>query len=243
MIDLIWTYTTKFLRPSGKWEISDECIQCLYKESISKGKKYGNTWLYTDKEGAEKLGKYVDSLVILPTDFDYYFIDDIKFYVLENHPGRFCLIDGDLMLESSIKISPDTLGFEHLLTYDDSYYKPYNEILDFDGISSVVPFWEKDQDASNIGLVHIPNDFPRHEFIELYKNVKSFYKDKIEPKRKFLKKNICIEMSVCTYLLSLFVNYKKISYIYLNQHTKFNHFATFPIKHKFCSEIASKTTI
>lgn len=242
-MDLVWTYSPKLRRPSKKWKIGDDCIQILYKESIKKGKSFGNTWLYTDNDGADKLGHLVDNLVLLPSDFDYYFLDDIKFYTLQHHTGSFCLIDGDVMLNSSINIASDQMGVENIITYKDSYYEPLNEILDSENIQSVVDFWVKDKNTFNLGLVHIPTNFPRYEFIELYQKVKSFYKNNIEPKRKFLEKNICIEMSICTYLFSLFVEHKKIPYIYLNESTIFKHFATQPLKHKFCSDFTSKTVI
>lgn len=242
-MDLIWTYSPKLKRQPIKYKVNRECIEYLYKDSIKKASGDYKTWLYTDKEGAGILGNLVDRVVIIPENFELYFLDDIKFYVLEKHPNSFCLIDGDLILDSPLNISSDILGVEKHLNFENSYYKPYNEILDSEGIGNVVEFWDKSQDTFNIGLVHIPQNFPREEFLLTYNKVKSFYKLNIEPKYKFLENNICIEMSVCTYLLSLFVHHKNISYLYLDSTTRFNHYSGTYQKYKYCNDIISRTII
>lgn len=242
-MDLVWTYSPKLKRRPVKYNVDQKCICYLYENSINEGRKFHNTWLYTDREGAEKLGHLVDNLIIIPEELELYFLDDIKFYVIEKHTGPFCLIDGDLILKSPIEIDSNTVGVEKHLNYKNSYYYPYNKILDAEGIGGVVDFWEKDQDTFNIGLIHIPENFPKQEFLQIYSEVKSFYKTDIEPKYKFLENNVCIEMSTCTYLLSLFVNHKGISYVYLDSTTKFKHYSGTYLKYKFCNNIIPRTII
>lgn len=242
-MDLIWTYSSKLKRSSVKYSITKDCRLRLYKDSIKKASRFYTTYLYTDKEGAAELKGLADTTIILPEKFDYYFLDDIKFYVIQVHSRPFTLIDGDLLLDSKLQFEVEKVGIEKFLPLTGSYYEKYNRVLEKEGVVNVIPFWESYQDSFNIGLIYIPNDFPKQEFIYWYNKMKSFYKEKIEPKYKFLSNSICIEMSTCTYLLSLFVKYKNISYFYFNERSKFTHYSGTRLKFEYCNAFTPKSII
>jgi hypothetical protein len=66
--------------------------------------------VYTDKNSKDFFEGLVDDVIVLPNDFDYYFLDDIKFYVMVNEIEPFTLIDGDLFLYQAFAIKQCNLS-------------------------------------------------------------------------------------------------------------------------------------
>ena len=214
---LIWTYSPKLNRSK---KISDDDMLKLFYHSIECGKKFHPTCVYTDTP--EKFVGKVDEIVELPKDFEIYFLDDIKFYVIENELDDYTLIDGDLFIDSPIeKVSPN-LGIEGYVPHRAGiHYKKYNDILEKEGVEKIIPYWQSSLGYFNLGLIQV-NDFKHQEFISDYNKLKKFYKNKIEG-IYFNRKDECVEMSLCTYFFTLFnihhrnkqIKLSKESYVHL----------------------------
>tara|TARA_B110000285_G_scaffold158522_1_gene176869 strand:+ start:32 stop:748 length:717 start_codon:yes stop_codon:yes gene_type:complete len=205
---LIWTYSPKLNRSN---KISHDDMLKLFYHSIECGSKFHSTCVYTDTP--EKFIGKVDEIIELPSDFEIYFLDDIKFYVMENESSDYTLIDGDLFIDSPIKNVSPNIGTEVYISHRAGiHYEKYNRALESEGVIDIIPYWKSSLGYYNLGLIQI-NKFQHKEFIIDYKKLKQFYKDKIEG-IYFNRKNECVEISLCTYFFTLFNMYK------MNKHTQ-----------------------
>ena len=205
---LIWTYSPKLNRSN---KISHDDMLKLFYHSIECGSKFHSTCVYTDTP--EKFIGKVDEIIELPSDFEIYFLDDIKFYVMENESSDYTLIDGDLFIDSPIKNVSPNIGTEVYISHRAGiHYEKYNRVLESEGVIDIIPYWKSSLGYYNLGLIQI-NKFQHNEFIIDYKKLKQFYKDKIEG-IYFNRKNECVEISLCTYFFTLFNMYK------MNKHTQ-----------------------
>lgn len=210
---LIWTYSPKLNRSK---KISDDDMLKLFYHSIDCGKKFHPTCVYTDTP--EKFVGKVDEIVELPKDFELYFLDDIKFYVIENEISDYTLIDGDLFIDSPIKNVSPNIGIEGYVPHVAGiHYQKYNKVLEDNGVKKIIPYWQSSLGYFNLGLIQITN-FQHDEFIRDYKKLKYFYKNEIEG-IYFNRKEECVEMSLCTYFFTLFNIHKRNNHINLSKPT------------------------
>mgnify|MGYP003685773017 CR=1 FL=1 len=201
---LIWTYSPKLNRSS---KISDEDMLKLFYHSIECGSKFHPTCVYTDYPD-KFIGK-VDKIVELPPDFEIYFLDDIKFFVIENETDGYTLIDGDLFIDCPIENVSPSNGIEVYVKHGNNiHYEKYNRVLEREGVKDIIPYWEPSLGYYNLGLIQI-NNFQREEFTKDYNKLKQFYKDNIEGVY-FNREEECVEISLCTYFYTLF-NLKKLN--------------------------------
>lgn len=214
---LIWTYSYELNR--SKRIPEDDMLKIFY-HSIECGKRFHKTCVYTDTP--EKFIGKVDEVIKLPSDFEIYFLDDIKFYVIENENSNYTLIDGDLFIDSPIPNVYPNIGTEvYIPHYRGIHYDKYNKVLENEGVSKVLPYWKSNLGYYNLGLIQI-HKLQIEEFVKDYSKLKEFYKNKIEG-TYFNKGNECVEISLCTYFFTLFNSYKgnkvdqlnKKSYIHL----------------------------
>tara|TARA_B110000879_G_C11072044_1_gene471102 strand:+ start:15 stop:719 length:705 start_codon:yes stop_codon:yes gene_type:complete len=198
---LIWTYSPRLNRSK---KISDNDMLKLFYHSIECGKKFHPTCVYTDTP--EKFTGKVDQIIEIPDSFEIYFLDDIKFYVIENEKDRFTLIDGDLFINSPIEDVFPHLGVEVFVPhYKGIHYEKYNKVLEKNNVKEIIPYWEPSLGYFNLGLIQ-PNSILSQEFITDYRKLKQFYIDRIEGKY-FNRKEECVEISLCTYFLTLYSMY------------------------------------
>ena len=205
---LIWTYSPKLNRSK---KISDDDMLKLFYHSIECGKKFHPTCVYTDTP--EKFVGKVDEIVELPKKFEIYFLDDIKFYVIENELDDYTLIDGDLFIDSPIENVSPNIGTEGYVPHRSNiFYEKYNTVLEKEGVKDIIPYWQSSLGYYNLGLIQI-NNFQYDEFIKDYNKLKEFYKNKIEG-IYFNRMDECVEISLCTYFFTLFNIHKR------NKHKK-----------------------
>lgn len=222
---LIWTYSSNLRKNYISDGVTEKLIIDLYHISIKSASKFHHTCVYTTKKDSHYFENIVDEIVLVPTDLDLYFMDDIKFHVLVNENEPYTLIDGDLILNEPITESKYKMGFEKIIPFENSYYQKYNSILESYGISDVVHFWKPEMECFNIGLVTSYYEIDFEEFYNTYIKMKEWYKTTIEPKFNFMNNGICIEMSVCTYLISQYVYYKNIDYTTHDKNLNFKHYS------------------
>lgn len=217
---LIWTYSSKLNRST---QIKDEDMLTLYKTSIEYGKQYHFTRVYTDESSKDFFKGLVDDIVVLPNDFDYYFLDDIKFYVMVNEQQPFTLIDGDLFLYQALEPIDTKLGVELFSEhYKGVFYEKYNKVLESSGVINVIPYWKSKVGYYNLGLITI-NDFSFiNDFYLEYNKLKEFYKQNIEGVY-FNRTKECVEMSLCTYFFTMYCMDRGISVTPYKEIIKMEH--------------------
>ena len=173
----------------------------LFYHSIECGKKFHKTCVYTDTP--DKFVGRVDEIIKLPSDFEIYFLDDIKFYVLEKELPGYTLIDGDLFIDSPIENVSPNVGIELYIPHKKGiHYEKYNSILVQEEVQKVIPYWKDSLGYYNLGLIQV-SKFQHQQFVTEYSKLKHFYKEKIEG-RYFKRKDECVEISLCTYFFTLF---------------------------------------
>ena len=198
---LIWTYSSKLNRSK---QIKDEDILSLYKTSIELGKQYHFTRVYTDKSSKDFFERLVDEVVVLPDNFEYYFLDDIKFYVMVNETEPFTLIDGDLFLYQALPTIKTDIGVELFSKHHRGiFYDKYNKVLESNGVEKIIPYWQSKLGYYNLGLITINDNRFVTDFYSEYNKLKQFYKENIEGVY-FNRVDECVEMSVCTYFFTMY---------------------------------------
>ena len=238
MMKLIWTYSPKLNRSN---KISDDDMLKLFYHSIECGKKFHPTCVYTDTP--EKFVGKVDEIVEIPSDFELYFLDDIKFYVIENELEDYTIIDGDFFIDSPIENISPNIGAEGYVPHRPGiHYKKYNTILEKEGVKDIIPYWQSSLGYYNLGLLQV-NNFQYDEFIKDYNKLKEFYKNKIEG-IYFNRMDEDVGISLTVYFFTLFNIHKgntlkkltKPSYIHLcgpSEKSKIN----------FIKKLSSKETL
>jgi hypothetical protein len=188
----------------------------LYFHSIKLGKQYHKTCVYTDTPEIFWNTWWVDEVITIPKTFEMYFLDDIKFYVLQHETENYTLIDGDYFLHRPIQQCSTDIGTEHIYT-EDKPSEYFNQVLLDQGIQDIIPYWELGHGWYNLGLVQV-NNFQIREFMNEYEKVKEFYKEKIEG--KYLNRmEHCVEVATCQYLFTLFNKHKGNTYSELKHET------------------------
>jgi hypothetical protein len=206
---LIWTYSSKLNRSK---QIKDEDILSLYKTSIELGKQNHFTRAYTDKSSKYFFEGLVDEVVVLPDDFEYYFLDDIKFYTMVNETEPFTLIDGDLFLYQALEPIETDIGVELFSKHHrNTFYQKYNKVLESNGVETIIPYWKSKLGYYNLGLITINNNKFVKDFYFEYNKLKQFYKESIEG-IYFKRETECVEMSLCTYFFTMYCVVNNITF-------------------------------
>jgi len=217
---LIWTYSSKLNRSK---QIKDEDILSLYKTSIELGKQNHFTRVYTDKSSKDFFEGLVDEVVVLPDDFEYYFLDDIKFYVMVNETEPFTLIDGDLFLYQALPPIKTDIGVEVVSKHRKGiFYEKYNKILESNNVKNIIPYWESKLGYYNLGLITINDNRFVNDFYIEYNKLKQFYKENIEGVY-FNRVDECVEMSLCTYFFTMYCIVNNITYTSYYETTDMEH--------------------
>jgi len=146
---------------------------------------------------------------VIPKTFEMYFLDDIKFYVLEREVGNYTLIDGDYFLDRPIQQCTTDIGTEHIYT-DERTSEYFVNFLEELGVKDIIPYWKSGYGFYNFGLIQI-NNFQMKEFMKDYRKLKEWYRNEIDGKH--LDRMIhCVEVATCQYLFTLFNIHKGNSY-------------------------------
>lgn len=224
---LIWTYSEKLQKGPINPRLNKEYIFDLYRKSIECAKPYYDTCVYTTNFGAEFFKDKVDEVIILPEDFQYTFLGDLKYYVLENEKPGYIMIDGDLFLETKLQFDKECdFVFEHIIDYsDDSPETKFNNFFLNEKINEVIPYWVKTYPSYNLGLVYVNNSKIIKGLCEDFKKVQKFYNEKIEPKYGFDRQNEQPSIVGVQYFLSLYCNINNLNISFFNTNNKFTHLA------------------
>ena len=203
---LIWTYSPKLNRFPSFSHL--EMLQ-LYFHSIKLGKKHHRTCVYTDTPEIFWGTWMIDEVITIPKTFEMYFLDDIKFYVMERETGNYTLIDGDYFLDRPIHQCTTDIGTEHIYT-DEPVSEGFIQLLENLGVKDIIPYWETGHGFYNLGLIQI-NNFQMKEFMNDYQKLKEWYRKEVDGKYLDRMKD-CVEVATCQYLFTSFNKHKGNTY-------------------------------
>lgn len=224
---LIWTYSEKLKKGPVNPNLSNDHILSMYKHSIQCGKRHYPTCVYTTEYAYDFFKDIVDEIKIIPSDFDYVFLGDLKYYVIEMETDPFILIDGDLFLQDKLILSINCeIGIEYELTKPTKELIYFNECFIKEGIMDIIPYWKNEFNSYNLGLLYINNMEYKEELCNDFKKIKQFYKEQIEPIYKFDKHNRQPSISGVQYFFSTFCRYKNIKVDIIGNTNSFIHLAT-----------------
>ena len=185
---LVWTYSKDYKKGILNNYAEHEYIQWLFKKSITEAPSSYHKVIYTDEDTAHLFSDIVDTVLIRERK-EFIFLADLKFDVAEILTGEFLITDGDLFIESELKIPDCDMAFEHINTVNKTVSN-YKQILLEEGIVDYAPIWQtQNESSSNLGLMYFNNDTAKEELIKEYRKTQKFYINKIEPKYEFNKKN------------------------------------------------------
>lgn len=225
--------------------IPDELILALYRECIRNNKQFYYSVMYTTQEHKHLFVEHVDKVEIIDEKHDIYFQDDLKFYVLQKETPPYTIIDGDVILDSKLKIGIENVVYERIIKGDQphtgvmEYILKMIEYLTKYNVKKSFPYWKTFDHSYNLGILHINDNSFVSEFIKEYTKLKNWYKtyvDKVEPK---IKKNAVIEMATCTYFLSMFLKVNNFTVGVLNKDNSFTHYYGHNQKVKFLKQIGA----
>lgn len=176
---LIWTYNGNPVT-IDKSEYKTIIRINFYITSISIAKRMGyRTVMYCDRNSEQYFNGFVDELHILP-QYESPFWDTFKIDVLEKEKGKFCLIDGDIILHNKLPEFTADLTVEcfEVKTFK-NYYKPTIDLLTELGINEVIPEWEnREQNMINHGIMCFNSEDFKKLYIDRWKRYGRFIGDK-----------------------------------------------------------------
>ena len=183
--------------------------------------------MYTTEDCVDLFNDIVDEIIIINSEYETYFQDDLKFYVLQNETAPFTIIDGDIILDNKLIISNEDVVYEKLIKdnpNDDYFIKMRQHLLDYD-VESYFSYWKNFDYTYNLGIVHVNDNKFVDGFMSEYNTFKQWYKDIIDSVNPNLKNKIVIEMATCTYFLSMYLEVNNYSIGVLNTSNSFTHYS------------------
>lgn len=224
---LIWTYSEHLKKGPVNTSLSDNTILEMYEHSIECGKKYYKTVIYTTETMFDFFKDKVDEVKLLPKDFDYVFLGDLKYHVIEMETEPFILIDGDLFLENKLEISDDCeIAVECKINQVSEHLIYFNECFVKEGICDIIPYWTNILSSYNLGLIYVNTSKYKTILCNDFKKIKKFYNEIIEPKYNFDKKNLQPSISGVQYFFYLFCIVNNLNVEEINKKNKFIHLSS-----------------
>jgi len=222
---LIYTYKTglhHILPP-----ITTNQIILIYRECIIRNSEFHKSKIYTTEDCVNLFDDIVDEVVIIHSEYETYFQDDLKFYVLQKETAPFTLIDGDIILDNKLNISNEDVVYEKLIKdnpNDDYFIKMRKHLLDYN-VESHFSYWENFDYTYNLGIVHVNNSKFVNGFMSEYTKFKNWYKEYVESVNPNLRNENVLEMATCTYFLSMYLEIHNHSIGVLNNKNSFTHYS------------------
>ena len=121
--------TIDYPRGTSSESVNDH--QSVKNVVLNCAKQFYTTCVYTTEFGANFFNGKVDEIIIIPENFEYVFLGDLKYYVFENETNPYILIDGDLFLESPLILNDNNISVECILPHSiDTGESIFNKIID-----------------------------------------------------------------------------------------------------------------
>ena len=199
---LIYSYSTKM----GNYDDND-WIMRLYKAAIIRSKQLGYTIkLYGCEFAYDKLKEVVDEWVDI-SDEEFILTDDLKIYI-HSKEGLDCItIDGDIILESNLKLPWDCdiiYEIKGIVKAKEvtKFQRYLNIFKDYDIESNIKYFNYNTSYACSVGILKFNNDEIKQLFISTYYKFREYFLKNITSDNRLFKKDdpaiiVCEYMFAC----------------------------------------------
>lgn len=242
---LIYSYSTKM----GNYDDND-WIMLLYKAAITRSKKLGYTIkLYGCDFAYDKLKEVIDEWVDI-TDEEFILTDDLKIYIHSKEELDCITIDGDIILESKLKLPWDCDMVYEITGVVKSktqtkFQRYLNIFKDYDIESNIEYFNYNTSYACSVGILKFNNEEVKKLFISTYYKFRKYFIDNIKSDNRLVKKDdpaiiVCEYMFACLLENTEYVG-KECNKI--NDYTHYMSLTKFtPIAWKHVDSILNPTT-
>ena len=199
---LIYSYSTKM----GNYDDND-WIMRLYKAAIIRSKQLGYTIkLYGCEFAYDKLKEVVDEWVDISEE-EFILTDDLKIYI-HSKEGLDCItIDGDIILESNLKLPWDCdiiYEIKGIVKAKEitKFQRYLNIFKDYDIESNIEYFNYNTSYACSVGILKFNNDEIKQLFISTYYKFREYFLKNITSDNRLFKKDdpaiiVCEYMFAC----------------------------------------------
>jgi len=199
---LIYSYSTKM----GNYDDND-WIMLLYKAAITRSKKLGYTIkLYGCDFAYDKLKEVIDEWVDI-TDEEFILTDDLKIYIHSKEELDCITIDGDIILESKLKLPWDCDMVYEITGVVKSktqtkFQRYLNIFKDYDIKSNIEYFNYNTSYACSVGILKFNNEEVKKLFISTYYKFREYFIGNIKSDNRLVKKDdpaiiVCEYMFAC----------------------------------------------
>jgi hypothetical protein len=207
---LVWTFDGN--AKIGRMDVNRKIILInYYIHSIQTAKSLNYyTIIYTDIDSVKFFINIADDVIVMDSYENSELWDSYKIKVLEERLDDFCLIDGDVILNSKLPEFNTEIVFDtyEIANWDIEYKKTVNK-LDSLNIIDVIKEWDSyKKPIINCGILYIKSNDIKQLYVNRWKSFNNWFNK---------NKNIYdLDVDYCTmigaqYLLTLLVNYYNIS--------------------------------
>jgi hypothetical protein len=233
----------------GNYDDND-WIMLLYKAAITRSKKLGYTIkLYGCDFAYDKLKEVIDEWVDI-TDEEFILTDDLKIYIHSKEELDCITIDGDIILESKLKLPWDCDMVYEITGVVKSktqtkFQRYLNIFKDYDIESNIEYFNYNTSYACSVGILKFNNEEVKKLFISTYYKFRKYFIDNIKSDNRLVKKDdpaiiVCEYMFACLLENTEYVG-KECNKI--NDYTHYMSLTKFtPIAWKHVDSILNPTT-
>lgn len=207
---LVWTYNI-LAKVGNKTEERKRILINYYIVSITTAKKLGYYCImYTDSISAKYFENLVDEIHIFDNYENSVQWDCYKIKVLEDRDDDFCLIDGDVILQTKLPEFTTDVVFD---TYEVANWKLEYEpvIKQFTelGIADVIEEWDDTKKhVLSAGILYFKDNKYKKLYVQQWKKYNDFLNEKLKDNK--------IDIDVATmvggqYLVTLIINHNKLT--------------------------------
>jgi hypothetical protein len=190
----------------GNYDDND-WIMLLYKAAITRSKKLGYTIkLYGCDFAYDKLKEVIDEWVDI-TDEEFILTDDLKIYIHSKEELDCITIDGDIILESKLKLPWDCDMVYEITGVVKSkkqtkFQRYLNIFKDYDIESNIEYFNYNTSYACSVGILKFNNEEVKKLFISTYYKFREYFIGNIKLDNRLVKKDdpaiiVCEYMFAC----------------------------------------------
>jgi len=152
-----------------------QIYQSIIYKSVQCAKLHHKVKFYTDVETLKYLEHIDVEKIIINTD-GFYFLDDFKIHLLSVIDNEEVIVDTDLFLFAPLKLKD---GYDIYVDFKDNctkhYYPEYLKFFRENNIDELIPdFNTPITYIPNIGILRIPNEQLKKEYIESYYKIRDW---------------------------------------------------------------------
>ena len=199
---LIYSYSTNMRNYKN-----NEWIMQLYRASIIRSKFLGySIKLYGCKFAYDKLYDIVDEYIDI-TDREFILTDDLKIFIHSNEDLECITIDGDVILESKLKLPSECdVIYERTISVKSKSERVFEKYLNtfkpYDVESHVKYFNYDTPYICSTGILKFNNQFIKDTFLSAYYQFRDYFITNIKSQNQLYNNDNDLSVIICEYMLS-----------------------------------------